>query len=63
VNGRSSSRFDPSPDLPPSVAIAIDWALTAGVATLGVAAVAGAVWVLERYAARRSTSEVLRGDG
>ena len=62
VIGRLSSRFDPSPGLPPPVALAIDWTLTAGVAALGIAAVVVAVWVLERRAAGRSTAEVLRGD-
>ena len=60
---RLSSRFDPAPDLPPSVAIAIDWPLTVAIAVLGIMVVVGSVWVLERRTAARSTAEVLRGDG
>lgn len=60
---RLSGRFDPAPDLPPPVAIAMDRSLTAGTAVVGVAAIMAAVWLIERRAAGRPVAEVLRGDG
>jgi hypothetical protein len=53
-------RFDPAPQLPPHVSVFTPWGVPLAIAALGLAALGGVIWAVERRAARRPAGQVLR---
>jgi hypothetical protein len=63
VVGRLAPRFDPAPDQPPAVSVAVDWAPLVVGAVVGVTIVSVMVWLSEYAASRRPAGSVVRDAG
>lgn len=60
---RVSTRFDPAPDRPPTVAPIVAWWPLVAASVASVLVIATVVWIGERRAGRRSAGQVMRDAG